>query len=204
MSMSEKKFYEYTVGMTCATTYMTGSFLTGLTAGALTYVPSPAAIAQGTSAGNRIGNKIYLHQIICRINMVPNASAVNGSGCTMRYGIYHNKECLGVVIAGNGGLFNSDAINAVRYIPKKPQVSLLRDYNYTGIVTGTDSTGVPKAVAPRSVITMSCYPKKRIDYINNNNSIADILKDDWGWFMCCDTSAAMTMGLQVQLIFSDV
>lgn len=206
MNQQEKKFYEYTLAnMTCPTTGMAQSLLYGtgvLWGGGSTLTPDPASIIQGTTANTRIGQKIYLRTINIVIAVNPQVVGAVTSGCVMRYGFYHNKECNGVQVT-YAQLFNGTGLTACRNLNYSPKVTVLKDLQASAVVTGTDSTGVVKAVGPQQILKMSVHPKKLINYSSATATIADILKDDYGLFMACSVTGAMTMSFSVQLVYND-
>lgn len=157
-------------------------------------------IVQGTDSNTRIGDKIFLKQINIAFTMKPVATLpLSGSQC--RFILYHNKQCNGVQVAATTIFAANGSIDSPRNIPKKHQVSLLRDQIHQMIVTA--STGATNATGPTRTMRFVIYPKKRIEYTGASGAIADILKDDYGYGFMCSDLLACEVDIHFQVLFTD-
>lgn len=194
--MNEKKFYNSPVGSNTNTpaTWTLASFF--------------PLIQQGTTANNRIGNKIFVKGVWITMLCQGGTTMLNGTasgtaGVNTRFIVYHNKEALGTQIAATT-IFDQDSISSLRNNTKSSQVSLKKDFTRTVVVTGVKSTGESVATGP-SIQEIFYIPiNKRIDYSGNTGTIADILKDDYGYGMCCSAANLNSCAVTFKVLYTDM
>lgn len=162
------------------------------------------SINQGTDASSRIGNRIFVKKIEVMIMMTPGTSMPAG-GTQCRAVMYHNKECNGTLIASTD-LWDYDQLMTTRLQARLAKASVLKDHSKSMIVTGTDSTGVIKAVGPTCMAHFIVYPKKTINYVGNTTAgaITDLLKDDYGFGYCALNATSVSIAVALKVSFTDL
>jgi len=189
-SLAEKKFFDITTqSITFLNTWTTiDNFI--------------CQITQGTTASNRIGNKIFVHSIEVSLVVTPQV-AMSVAGCFCRIAFVHNKET-NYVATDPLSIFNLNVVTSLRNTPNNAKYTMLRDFQHVMVPTGTDSTGVVKTVGPALFTTFKIFPKKRIDFVANTGLVADLMKDNWSLLYCADSSTGCTGTYRVKVIFSDM
>jgi len=153
-------------------------------------------IVVGTGATQRIGNKIFVKRIEFSLLMVPQTTQP-ATGCVSRFVVYHNKETRGSLPAALD-LFTAATVDALRSTPKKPALTLMKDFTTTGVVMGSAGAGPP--LLQRFAVRVN----KRIDYTGTGGGTAtDLLKDDYGFGMICSAPTACNMTFNAKIVFAD-
>lgn len=187
-STAEKKFLDFTqANFSMAATW---DFSTPL-----------GGVAVGTSANNRLGNKIILHSIEWIITMLP-LTTMPTSGAQCRWIVWHNKQSDGEALAA-ATVFQDDQIDSLRNTPNQPKVTFIKDTMHTMVVTAVTSTGTIATVGPRRMVSLKIFPKKRIDYIGTAGTFADLLKDSYGIAFVCSEALACSAEWRGKIVFSD-
>lgn len=161
------------------------------------------ALAQGTGATNRMGNKIFLKRIIIHMRMDCQTTSASTTGPTCRTVLYCNKEAKGALPAAVPSIFATDGITAVRSTPHLPQYDVLRDDMHNFPVY--QSSGTTSVQSSRShTIRWDVPVYKVIDYQSNAGTISDLLKRDYGLALIASAATSCGYVLNAKLLFSDV
>ncbi len=154
-------------------------------------------IQQGTSANQRIGNKIFLKQITFRIFMNPLVT-MPASGAYCRVIVVHNKETVGVLTAALT-VFTADSIFSQRNTALNKRVSVIKDFNHTMVFSGSATQ-----MGPKRFLEFSIFPRKVIDYNGNTGTAADLFKDSYTLMTVCEDPAGCQMTWTAKCLFTDV
>jgi len=159
-----------------------------------------AILQQGTSASQRIGNRVFVHFIHYSIVCVPNTTiAVTGSQCRMV--AFHDRECNGVTPTATG-MWVTDESNTLRNSAKLPKFRIIRDMMHNMVVTATNAAAV-SATGPMVLQHLFIPVKKAIQFSGNTGTVADILKDNYGLGYCAENGTACKLAWKVKVVFSD-
>lgn len=196
--MAEKKFFNKDFGAPVAT-LATWNFGAGAGLSAMSPICN---IVQGTTANDRLGNKIFVHSIewMLQIGAVAAGMGTNGHYCDII--VYHDKECKGTLPSGTN-IFWKDAVNMPRAIEYLPRFSVLRKQRHGQIAT-TANAGAVLTAGPKVTVRFKIFPKKVIDFTGNNGTIADLLKHNYGVAIAASDVGCCTFLCQSQVTFSDV
>lgn len=158
-------------------------------------------IAQGTAVDQRIGNKIYLHAI--KTKWMIASGIIPTAGVMVRMGTYHNATADGSNVDAGDVFYNKNALHSQRNLAKmaRTKVTLKNDRMYSFVVTGTNGASVVASGPPRC-FDLNIYPKKVITVDGTANTIADLAKDDYGWWIKAD-GINVVYSVSVQLIYGD-
>lgn len=143
---------------------------------------------QGTDSSTRVGDRIMVNRIEYYVviqPLVPIVDDKNGFRC--RLVCYHNKQCQGAV-PSTTGVWDIDQLDTLRNVPNSGRISILRDYVHTMVPTavttpatgGTTSAATVNTAGPIFTGRFNIYPRKKIQYISNAQSVAAVVKDDYG------------------------
>lgn len=191
MNMAEKKFWTADL-MVDANVPDTWNFMSAL-----------GAIVQGTSASNRIGNKIFLHAIQYMITIGPGNPQNTVAHLRCRCILYHNKEAVGTYPTG-AALFTPDSILGLRNQTLLNRYAVQRDVVHVMATGAYNATGNLNILGPQTQFRWTVTPKKRIDYSSNTGvNVADLYKDDYGIACIASTANICKMSVRVTVIFSD-
>lgn len=194
-AMAEKKYFEQSatdMAVTQSWNLMTLITKPGAAGGGL---------AQGTSANQRLGNKIFVSRIEFSVQLYKN-SGTEANGDTCRCIMYHNKEAKGAVIDKNT-LFAEDKVYSLRAYPNNPMASVVKDAVHTFVPTASTGTAGNYAMGPQVVFRWNIYPRKRIDFNGTYNDVRDLIKDDYG-IGCIATGNNCLMSWRSRVYFSDM
>lgn len=183
MNLNEKKFFDFT---------------SGTIVGAATWKMSSEVgkIVQGTTASNRLGNKIYIHSIEWLVKCFCNIGSMPTGGTNSRFIIWHDKEAVGTDPAALQ-IFTVDNMQSLRATPYLAKISVLRDMLCSQVLTTTTTAG------PEMLHTFKIFPKKVINYIGNTAAVADLLKDNYGLGYSCNLGGATSIIYTTKIVFSD-
>jgi len=96
-----------------------------------------------TDATHRIGNKIYVTDILITCRLIPLLSAMPTSGSHTRVTVMHQK----LPAAASNALLTNDAIFEEMFgpvlQPLQPKIRVMRDYVHTTVCTSTGTCGPP-------------------------------------------------------------
>lgn len=182
-SMNERKFLDNT----------TASFL--VASAQWGFESTLRNLTQGSSANQRLGNAIYLTKIEWCITATLTATAA--AGARAKFIVYHNKEAVGTVPTYSM-LFNTNDLLSLRNTATQPRISIMKTREASFVVT----TALP-TYGPNVCINIAVYPKKKIVFQGNTNSIADVLKDDYGLAWCASQANVLTYGWNTKMTFTD-
>lgn len=166
-----------------------------------------SAIQQGTTASTRIGDKVFVHAVHFSVTIGPKVTgsiagtAFGGSVC--RLIAWHNKEAAGALISANT-LFDENAYNAQREVPKMPSCTILKDMTHNMSITAMNGGSTVQSAGPNHFYQFAIYPKKKICFTGNTQSAADLLKDDYGLGVCADSATCCVIYCRAKVIFSDM
>jgi len=187
-NMEEKKFLDKTIASGV------------MSSGAWDVDDHVASLQQGTSASQRIGNKIMVHKIEWCITMVPLVT-MPAAGCVSRFAIVHNKETVGTTITGTD-VFLSATFDTLKNTANQPRYTVLRDQNHSMVVTGMNGA-TQAAVGPIASIKLTIFPKKIVSFNGNTGGNGDLLKDNWSLLSICSNPNACNMQGTWKMTFSD-
>lgn len=159
------------------------------------------SISVGTSASQRIGNKIFLHSIEWQVFMKP-LTTMAVSGCLGRTVVVHSK-CADNIAMTSGVIWQQDTIDTLRNTPTQSRVTILKDVSHTMVPTAVTSTGTIAAVGPRRLMHLKIFPRKVIAYSNTGGTFADMVKDDYLLAWVADAAAGCNFDVRGKVIFSD-
>lgn len=165
------------------------------------YVSALTGITQGTDVNHRIGDRIRLTKIefLFFVQPVVDVPMVTGTRCKVL--LYHNKQCNGALPTG-AGMFDVDNINSLRLVAKQPQFTVLREYTHVMSVLSSNGTA-PVSAGPCTQWKWTIYPKKQIQYINNNTDITALLRDDYGFGFIADDANCCSLACTIKVHFVD-
>lgn len=187
--MAEKKYKTFLVPLTAVTNAWVFTSIAG-------------QLSQGTTASNRIGDKVFLDSIDFSFIMKPEVGmSLEGAMC--RVVLYHNKEAVGAVPA-SAAIFTDNNVQSQLVFANRPRFSILRDQTHSMIVTSTDpASGNVISVGPTKKFVMKVFPKKKICFNANNGSVLDLLKDDYGVAVICNELSACSLAYTATMVFRD-
>jgi len=188
-NMAEKKFLDGSFSAGGSNLFVFTSLLT------------QTNIPQGTSANNRIGNKIFVHYIDVNILMTAIVANMPVNGVICRNGFYKNKDPRGTLPA-SADVFVSNAVASSRATPKQTSVTLYGDAQSTMVVTGVNGVAVV-AAGPPMIRRYRLKVNRQIEYGSNVGSISDMWKEDWGFYTICGVLNAMSVEVNYKVVFSD-
>lgn len=188
--------------------YFNTDLYSGTAPDSWTFRSAIAGLQQGSTATTRIGDKIRIHKIEFMVSIEPLPVANTESGSRCRVILYHNKQANGAVPTAANGVFDSDEILSLRYHPKLPQYTVLKDYVHNMSImsaafdSGT-STTLPLTAGPPIQFKWVIYPKTPIAFTSSAGTISDILRDDYGLGFVGDESDCCNIEVITKVTFTD-
>lgn len=157
-------------------------------------------LSQGYTASQRIGEKVRIKRIELYFTVFPAVDAAMADGALCRFIVYHNKRANGAVPTGTD-MFVIDAQHALRNSTKLGQLSILREYNHS-LVMYSNNAGAAVSSGPAVQWKWTIYPKKTLQFQENNGSVADLFMDDYGVGYIGETNCCLAR-ITGKLVFTD-
>jgi len=160
------------------------------------------ACQQGTSATQRLGNKIFLKFIEIRGSMVCKTGIASSQlGILCRFIVYHNKQANGALPTGANGVFDADNINSNRYLPLLSRYAVLKDMSHSFPVYNNSGDTITASQLMQFHVVIPCY--KVIHYQSNAGTVSDLATDDFGVGLITNLNASCSYSLTCKATFSD-
>lgn len=157
-------------------------------------------IQQGTASNERIGDRIYVKSIQVSFYMQCIPATFDKAGAICKVLLYHNKQAAGNLIQATT-MFTGDDFWAHRNLTRMPAVSIPSLRSSSMFVTSIDAAG--NAFSPPSVITLRIAPRKVIEYTGTTGTVADLLRDDYGYGVVCNTPTSMAVTIRGTITYYD-
>lgn len=144
-------------------------------------------LQQGTGASDRLGNRVFVTAIHYVIQFDCDNTVVPVENVFCEYLVYHNR-------AAGGGLPNGTDIwlfnqtSSPRNMAKTKQLTLEAYGTHNMPVAGGKTGTVADLNNGQGLARFSIFPKKQITYTSNSGTISDLLKDDYGFAICCNSN----------------
>lgn len=185
----EEKYYLATLynGTASAATWQLTSALAGL--------------QQGTSATQRVGNRVTVKRIEYSIFIQP-ATTMSGAGSLCRVILYHNRQAAGAQI-GATTIFDTNDLYSLRNITQSKRVSVTRDAQYPMWPTALNGSFAVAATSPPIRLFWRQPVNKMVTYQSNAGTISDILTDDYGIGFVSDDANCCAVSVNAKIIFTD-
>lgn len=202
---AEKKWYTYTPfsSQAGAVTWTMCSAISGAnSAGATGSSTIGAGIIVGNTVNQRTGDKIRLSKIEFQIYIQPlyGGTSLNGDSC--RWIIWHYKQANGTLISPLT-IFDTNAVTTLRNIDQLATCSIIKQGVHQMVLTGNNA-GTPVSAGPAlGPITVTIYPKKRIDFNAGGANAATLVKDDYGFGFASSGANCCVVSLLTKVFYTD-
>lgn len=167
-----------------------------------TFLSALTGVTQGTTATTRLGDKIRVQRIEYLVKIEPIAAAAMATGSLCRFCLYHNKQANGSLPAATA-VFDVDAFQVMRNVPRQSTISLQRQFIHRMNIIAVDTGGAVRSSGPVFFSSISVYPKKVIEFVNNTGDVAGLLKDDYGICYIGDDANCCAITVTRKLHFTD-
>jgi len=194
MAMNEKKFKTFAWGTRALPNAIPAS------ATPFSFLMLPAGtggIIQGTAVDQRIGNKIFVTKIVYKFMFIALAGLDASGGSSCRFALYHNKRTNGALITGAQLFTNPGSIVASRAPNDQVLADVTREQMMSMVPTSATTSG------PIYPVMGTIYPKKTLTYVSNGGTIADLIKDDYGFICWADAASCCEIYGEYTVFYTD-
>lgn len=160
-------------------------------------------IIQGTSAAQRVGERIHVLSNEFTIRIVPTsiAGVSTQGGSTCRIMVVFDREPHNA-IAGVTQIVNSNNFLAQQNITTKPRFQILKDFVHV-MVPLTQNAGTVASAGPQFLQKIKINKKFTTHYVGSGGTTAETLKNGLFIMAVTDGAACCSFSVQNQITFTD-